>query len=309
MNLLQKDRFNNQVATITVSVIVATYKREESLKRALKSLINQTYDSIEIIVVDDNADNEWNKKVEAIINEINKLHPIVYIKNKTNKGSAETRNIGINISSGEYITFLDDDDVYLPNKIKNQIEHMIENDSDYSITDLDLYDENERLIEKRTRKYIKESNKDNLLRYHLMYHMTGTDTLMFKKDYLLSIGGFPHINVGDEFYLIQKAIETGGIFSYLPLCDVKAYVHTETDGLSSGEGKIKGENLLYEYKKKYFLQLSNKEIRYIKMRHYAVLAFAEVRKKNAIAFIKYSIYSFINSPCKCVSLVLSRKKQ
>lgn len=308
MKLLQKDKFNNQVATITVSVIVATYKREKSLKRALKSLVNQTYDSIEIIVVDDNADNEWNRKVEDIINEISKLHPIVYIKNKTNKGSAETRNVGINISLGEYVTFLDDDDIYLRDKVKNQIEHMIENNSDYSITDLDLYDENERLIEKRTRGYIKEINKDNLLRYHLMHHMTGTDILMFKKDYLLNIGGFPSINVGDEFYLIQKAIEDGGVFSYLPLCDVKAYVHTETDGLSSGESKIKGENELYEYKKRYFDRLDNKDIKYIKMRHYAVLAFAEIRRRNIIMIIKYTIYSFINSPSECINLVLARKK-
>lgn len=308
MSLLQKEKINNQVAGITVSVIVATYRREASLKIALESLINQTYESTEIIVVDDNANSKWNKKVEDIINEINLLHSIVYIKNEINKGSAETRNIGIKVASGEYITFLDDDDIYLPNKIKNQVGHMIENNSDYSITNLDLYDESGRLIEKRTRKYIKRNDKENLLRYHLMHHLTGTDTIMFRKDYLLSIGGFPPINVGDEFYLMKNAIEANGAFSYLPLCDVQAYVHTETDGLSSGNSKIKGENELYENKKKYFSQLSNKDIRYINMRHYAVLAFAEIRKKNVIGFIKYSIFSFINSPIKCANLVLSRKK-
>lgn len=308
MELLQKEKIDSQVADVTVSVIIATYRREASLKRALESLINQTYESTEIIVVDDNADSEWNKRVEDIINEMNLLHPIVYIKNEINKGSAGTRNIGIKAASGEYITFLDDDDIYLPNKIKNQVEHMIENKSDYSITDLYLYDENERLIEKRTRKYIKENNKENLLRYHLMYHITGTDTLMFKRVYVLSIGGFPAINVGDEFYLMQRSIEAGGAFSYLPLCDVQAYVHRETDGLSSGESKIKGENALYEYKKKYFSQLSDKEIQYIKMRHYAVLAFAEIRKRNVSGFIKYSTCSFINSPSQCINLVLSRKK-
>ena len=307
MELLQKKEIDDKVADITVSVVIATYRREESLKRALKSIVNQTYKSIQIIVIDDNADNEWNRKVKNVIDEINFLYPIVYVSNEINRGSAETRNIGIKVASGEYITFLDDDDVYLPNKIKNQVEHMIENKSDYSITDLFLYDESEKLIEKRTRKYIEENNKENLLRYHLMYHMTGTDTLMFRRDYLLNIGGFAPINVGDEFYLMQRAIEAGGIFSYLPLCDVQAYVHTETDGLSSGESKIKGENQLYEYKKKYFSQLDNKQIRYIKMRHYAVLAFAEIRKKNAREFIKYAICSFINSPSQCINLALLRK--
>ncbi len=304
MSLVQKENIHRKVANIAVSVIIATYRRDVSLKRALESLINQTYETTEIIVVDDNAEAEWNKKVKDIIDEMNLLHPIIYIENEVNKGSAETRNIGIKVATGEYITFLDDDDIYLQNKIKNQVKHMIEKNSDFSITDLDLYDENERLIEKRTRKYIKRNYKEDLLRYHLMHHMTGTDTLMFKKDYLLNIGGFPPINVGDEFYLMQKAIETGGIFSYLPHCDVQAYVHTETDGLSSGECKIKGENELYEYKKSIFGELDIKTIRYIKMRHYAVLAFAEVRRKRVFNFSKNAISSFISSPVDCIKLFI-----
>ncbi len=307
MGLLQKEKIDSQVTKITVSVIIATYRREASLKRALESLINQSYKLTEIIVVDDNADSEWNKKIKDIINEMNVINPVIYIKNEVNKGSAETRNIGIKAASGEYITFLDDDDIYLTNKIKKQVEHMIKSNSDYSIMDLDLYDENERLIEKRTRKYIKDNNKENLFRYHLMHHMTGTDTLMFKKDYLLSIGGFPPINVGDEFYLMQKAIEAGGIFSYLPVCEVKAYVHTETYGLSSGESKINGENELYEHKKKYFHLIPVEDKQYIKMRHYAVLAFAEIRRKKYICFINYAIKSFFTSPKNCARLFVERK--
>ena len=112
-----------------VSVVMATYKREETLKKALKSLVEQTYDKVEIILVDDNANKEWNSKVEEIVNEISKMHSIVYIQNEKNKGSAEARNIGIRRATGSYITFLDDDDIYLPNKIKNQVEHMIEAES------------------------------------------------------------------------------------------------------------------------------------------------------------------------------------
>lgn len=305
MQVLNKEKIDNKIANVTVSVIIATYRRDVSLKRALESLLNQNYESIEIIVVDDNADNEWNKKVEDIINELSLLHSIIYIKNEVNKGSAETRNIGIKAASGEYITFLDDDDIYLPNKIKNQVEHMIENNSDYSITDLELYDENERLIEKRNRKYIKIKDKENLLRYHLMYHMTGTDTLMFKRDYLLKIGGFPAINVGDEFYLIKRAIEADGTFSYLSLCDVRAYIHTKTDGLSNGDSKIIGENMLYEYKKKYFNKLSIKSIKYIKMRHYIVLAYAYYRRKCYIMMIKYMIFSFVSSPKQCLEIIFN----
>jgi glycosyltransferase involved in cell wall biosynthesis len=313
-SIVSQKKINNTSATKmpdylpVVSVIVATYCRDSSLKKALLSLVSQTFKSIEIIVVDDNADDEWSKRVEDIIKDTEKCsnYRILYIRNETNKGSAETRNVGIRTASGEYITFLDDDDIYLPNKIESQLKYMIEEDSDYCITDLELYNENDRLIEKRNRKYIKQNNQDDLLRYHLMYHLTGTDTIMFKRDFLLSIGGFPPINVGDEFHLMLKAIEAGGIFSYLPVCHIKAYVHTETDGLSSGESKIKGENELYEYKKKYFDKLSFLDQQYIVMRHYAVLAFAEIRRKNYGNFMKYAIKSFFSSPINCARLLIEK---
>ncbi|MGV3073731.1 glycosyltransferase family 2 protein [Clostridium baratii] len=290
---------------IKVSVIVATYRRDESLKRALESLIKQNYDNIEIIVVDDNAEVYWNSKVKKIVEEINRIYPIKYIVNKINNGSAKTRNIGINNATGQYITFLDDDDIYLENKVKSQLYYMIKNNCDYSITDLALYYEDGKFIEKRTRKYIKSKKKEDLLRYHLMYHMTGTDTFMFKKKYLMKIGCFESIDLGDEFYLMNKAINENGVFGYDSNCYVKAYVHKNTSGLSSGEDKINGENNLYEYKRKHFNKLSTKEIRYIKMRHYAVLGFTELRRNNYMSFLEYAIKSFCIDPIN--SLLLLKK--
>jgi glycosyltransferase involved in cell wall biosynthesis len=301
VNIIENNGIN------TVSVIIATYRRDESLKRALGSIVNQTYNFIEVVVVDDNADVKWNNTVENIIKGFSSNLSIQYIQNKVNKGSAETRNVGIAASRGEYITFLDDDDIYLPNKISNQIKYMLANNSDFSITDLYLYDEQGKLIEKRIRNYIKDNSKEYLLKYHLKYHMTGTDTMMFKKDYLLKIGSFPPINVGDEFYLMQNAIENGGRFSYLNECDLKAFIHTSSEGLSSGDSKIKGENALYSYKQTYFDKLTNNDKRYITMRHYAVLAFAEIRRKNYKGFIKHSIMSFYSAPLDCVLLFFKRR--
>ena len=282
-----------------VSVIIATYRRDDSLKKAIESLKNQTYKDTEIIVVDDNADKTWNEKVAGIIAEFDGIR---YIKNETNKGSAETRNIGIAAASGDYITFLDDDDLYLPEKIDHQLTKTVSENADFSVTDLFLYNEQDKLIDKRIRNYIQNTDSDGLLKYHLMHHITGTDTMMFKRDYLLKIGGFAPINVGDEFYLMERAIRGGGKFSYIPGCYIKAYVHTTSDGLSSGQSKIDGENELYEYKKKFFDEIDSKSRRYIQMRHYAVLAFAELRRKKYGSFIKNSILSFIKAPVACIKL-------
>lgn len=289
-----------------VSVVVATYKREAELKNALESLAKQTYPNMEIVLVDDNGNDEWNSKVSETVEVFRNRYPKIKLEcivNNSNQGSSKTRNIGIHSAHGDYITFLDDDDIYLPDKIRKQVEFMETNQCDYSITDLILYNEDDKKINRRIRSYIKETTVESLRLYHLKYHMTGTDTIMFKKEYLIQIGGFAPIDVGDEFYLMQRAIEEGGKFGYLPGCEIKAYVHTGDGGLSSGDGKIKGENALYEYKKTFFDQLEAGDIRYIKMRHYAVIAYAELRRKNYVKFISNALKSFLASPCNFFTIL------
>ncbi len=294
-----------------VSVVVATYKREESLVKALDSLAVQTYSDFEIVLVDDNGNPDWNEKVDAIVESFRQSNPQVslqHITNNPNQGSAKTRNIGIAAATGKYVTFLDDDDVYLPPKLERQVTFMESGDLDYSVTDLFLYNEHEKLIDKRIRSYIKSTANEDLQRYHLMYHLTGTDTMMYTKEYLEKIGGFSPIDVGDEFYLMQRAIEGGGKFGYLEGCDLKAYVHTgECGGVSSGEGKIKGENQLYEYKKSFFDKINASSRRYIRMRHYAVIAFAQVRRKHRLAFVGNALKSFACAPIQCVGLLMEKK--
>lgn len=288
-----------------VSVVVATYRREQSLKDALESLAGQTYNDFEIVIVDDNGEKEWNLKVENIVEMFRQSHADISVElvvNSINQGSAIARNIGIDASSGEFVTFLDDDDLYLPEKVGRQVVFMQDGGYDYSVTDLALYNKNEKLADKRARNYIKETSIDALFRYHLKYHITGTDTMMFKKDYLIKIGKFAPVDVGDEFYLMQRAIEGQGKFGYIKRCDVKAYIHTGDAGLSSGDGKINGENALYEYKKTLFGDVDKKTRRYIKMRHFAVIAFAELRRRRYVAFLKNALMSFFAAPVACAGL-------
>ena len=288
-----------------VSIIIATYRRTDTLKRALESLTEQTYPHIEIVLVNDNADVIWQDKVAEIIEAFQSKHShtkMQYLVNELNQGSAQTRNIGIRAAAGEYITFLDDDDLYLPSKIENQLSCMLDAGADYSLTDLQLYSESGKLVDRRRRNYIRQTDAGSLLQYHLMYHMTGTDTMMFRSEYLRNIGGFPPIDVGDEFYLMKEAINGGGKFAYFPACDVKAYIHT-SGGLSSGENKINGENQLYEYKKTFFNQIDARIIRYIRMRHHAVLAFTKLRRKKYGSFFLEGCISFFCSPFACIKLL------
>ena len=294
-----------------VSVIVTTYRRDEYLKRALESLASQTITNFDIILVDDNDESSWNDKVQSIADEFKKKYPqipLIYIQNHPNLGSAESRNTGVRSSCGDYVTFLDDDDLYLPDKLRNQCEFMISGELDFSITELALYYDDGKYCEYRKRDYLNKNDPESLLQYHMMYHMTGTDTMMFRKSYFESIGGFAPIDVGDEFYLMERAIRGRGKFSCLNCCDVKAFVHRTDAGLSSGQSKIDGENNLFEYKKQFFDEFDRKSVRYIKMRHHAVLAFAYLRNKQRKRFLKESIMSFATDPVCCIKLFFGMVK-
>ncbi|GIP39899.1 glycosyl transferase family 2 [Paenibacillus sp. J31TS4] len=274
-----------------VSIIIPTFRRVAPLRRAIESVINQTYTNIEIIIVDDNEkESSYRKEVNQIIEEYQqKFNNILYIKNKKNLGSAQTRNIGIETSKGDFITFLDDDDIYLPDKIKNQLTYMLENNLEMSFADLCLMNERDRIVGYRTKNRLKSLEHSNLMKYHLKHHITGTNTFMFKRDLITRINGFDLIDVGDEFYLMLKTIQSGARIGYLQRCDVICCVHNNDGGLSTGHKKIEGENYLHKCKKKFFNMLTFSEKRYINFRHYAVLTYVNLKRKRLMPATKYGI--------------------
>ena len=83
----------NNLLDKKVSVIIATYRREDSLARAIKSVSDQTYKELEIIVVDDNDNDEWNGKVKKIVSGYESLVDLKLIVNHPNLGSAKTRKV------------------------------------------------------------------------------------------------------------------------------------------------------------------------------------------------------------------------
>ena len=102
-----------------VSVIIPTYNRAKYIDRAINSVLQQTYKNYEIIVVDDNEPgSECRKKMESIMKKYESYNNIIYLKHKSNMNGAAARNTGINAARGKYITFLDDDDYYLPRRLE-----------------------------------------------------------------------------------------------------------------------------------------------------------------------------------------------
>lgn len=99
-----------------VSVIIPTYNRAHLIKRSIKSVLDQTYQNFEVIVVDDGSTDSTKEIVESF-NESR----IKYIKHKQNKGTAAARNTGIKYSKSDFIAFQDSDDEWLPEKLEKEM--------------------------------------------------------------------------------------------------------------------------------------------------------------------------------------------
>ena len=107
-----------------VSIIIPTYKRYDTLDRAVKSVLNQSYENLEVIVVDDDLTNE---KLDLDIDDAR----VQIIKNKRTKGANGARNTGILEAKGHYVAFLDDDDEWLENKLSTQVSYLKSKDSTF----------------------------------------------------------------------------------------------------------------------------------------------------------------------------------
>jgi glycosyltransferase involved in cell wall biosynthesis len=285
-----------------VSVIIPTYKREvKYLSRAITSIKNQTYKNTEVVIVDDNpADSDYRKNVMKFMQQYEDDSNVIYIMNPKNIGGSLARNNGINASTGEYITFLDDDDEYMPEKVVKQVKFMLKNNCDMSFTNLKLVNEHKVVVDYREYSRLKHFDNETLLKYHIMRHLTGTPTFMYKAEKLKEIGGFEDAKMGQEFYLMLKSIESNLKICYLNDCDVIAYRHND-GGISHGSNKINGENTLYSFKKKYFKIFTRREKMFIRFRHYAVMVIAYKRNNNIFQAILNAIKMVVASPIDFLS--------
>ncbi|MDD7280683.1 MAG: glycosyltransferase family 2 protein [Erysipelotrichaceae bacterium] len=108
-----------------VSIIMPTYNCEKYVEEAIQSVINQTMEDWELIVIDDASSDD----TYSIIKEFNDSRIHIY-KNEENLGVAKTRNKGMDLSKGKYIAFLDSDDIWLETKLEKQLELAKETNAD-----------------------------------------------------------------------------------------------------------------------------------------------------------------------------------
>ena len=115
-------KYNN--IDFKVSVIIPTYNRGNLIIKSIKSVLNQTFKNLEVIVIDDGSSDN----TEHLVNKITDKR-LKYVKLSSNKGSSNARNIGIKNANGQFISFQDSDDIFYPNKIEKQLKNIINRNS------------------------------------------------------------------------------------------------------------------------------------------------------------------------------------
>ena len=118
-----------------ISIVMPYYRKSEFINESINSILNQTYQKFEIIIIDD----ELSENSSRVLNSIECLDPRIKIyKNKENQGAGPSRNYGINLCSGEYIAFCDCDDLWKPEKLEKQFRFMKEFNLSFSFTSYEI---------------------------------------------------------------------------------------------------------------------------------------------------------------------------
>ena len=273
-----------------------TYKRADFIKNAINSIVSQTYKNIELIVVDDNIlGSKESVDTKMVVDSFNDPR-IRYIKNQKNLGGAASRNVGVFNATGKYTAFLDDDDMYLPEKVDVQYHKMLEEDWDVCAMDGATYKfETGELATEHHQQIHNGMSLLELQKAHLIHHITGTNSFMFKTSFLQEIGGFDDVPSCHEYFLVQKALDHNSKFGYIPQILIKNFVH-DGEQISTGDKKLQGLHLLYDNKKKYFHLLTRKEQNIVSCRYYGALFYVYYKRKVWAKAIRYAFKSFFLAP-------------
>lgn len=208
-----------------VSIIIPTYNRAFCLVNAIKSVLEQSYNNIEIIVVDGpSTDN-----TERVVKEL-KEKKITYLREEKARGAGAARNTGIRAARGEYIAFQDSDNVWLPEKLEKQMAVFSKAAPEIGMvyTGYNKY-YNNIAMGYYPQEYIK--NKSGEIYNELLYeNFIGCQTVVVKKECLFKVGAFdeqlPTIEDWDLFLRISKC--------YKIICIDESLVlsHLQSDSIS-----------------------------------------------------------------------------
>lgn len=227
-----------------VSAVITTYERPTLVKRAVESVLGQTYEPLEIVVVEDGSDSAVDRWIEGEVER-----EVDYVCHADNRGLAAARNTGLDRANGDYVAYLDDDDEWKPTRIEAQVE-TLRNLARSERESLGvLYCGAEvRGVDGGTQAYISPTNHGDL-RTEIMEKGASTisSSMLFPKSALEAVGGFDESLPSSIDHDIWMALATRGYEAHAldePL--VIAHAENERGMMSDTSTRIEGVRLYVE---------------------------------------------------------------
>lgn len=277
----------------TVSVVIPTYKNRGGLTRSVDSALAQDYKGlIEVIVVDDNdPKGEDRKNTQALMQKYSDNPKVIYICHEKNKNGAAARNTGIKASKGNYIAFLDDDDIFLDGKLTKQVAFLdshSDHDAVYCLARRSKYGCSQRIIE-------GDGTREILLLESNFF----TPSLMFRREALEAINGFDEsFRRHQDYELLLRYFAAGYKIGCVPEVLIEI-------GMNMGEntptGKKVDELKAYFFSKfdRFILKEDAKTPGFAKKvyaRHYAGVFLSHIKTRNFGRAIRVFTKYFFKAP-------------
>ena len=193
-----------------VSVIIPTYNREVYLLQAVKSVIDQTYRPIECIMVDDGSTDDSKTEVDKIVAHEDVSFSIRYI-HQSNAGSQVARNTGTKASNGEFIQYLDSDDLLYPDKIKKQVD-FLKNNADCDA----VFGDWEKGLP-GNKEFIEAYESQDMICQLLTDKIIHTLAFLYRRKIVNKIGEWDvSIKRNQEIDFAVRGLLEGGVYKYQP---------------------------------------------------------------------------------------------
>ena len=186
-----------------ISVIIPVYKVEKYLDRCIQSVVDQTYKNLEIILVDDGSPDRCGE----ICDEWAMRDSRIKVIHKANGGLSDARNAGLDIATGEYISFIDSDDYIQPEMLACLYNDIIKNHSDVSVCGVEIIYE-EQNIKNRSLHPLADGLLDKKQAFGLLNHNLQLSVAWCKlyKSYLFSGLRFRIGKIGEDAFIMHEII-------------------------------------------------------------------------------------------------------
>lgn len=216
-----------------ISVIIATYNRQDLLPKSLDSILAQTYRNFEIIIVDDASPDD----TRSVVADYQKHYDnIRYFRLETNQGPGAARNHGIQHAKGNYIAIMDDDDVCVQERLEIQLQFMLDNpDVDLCFGLVEWIDKHGEILRRFPGILERDSfplSSRGVLRYLLLESNKVTNTtVVAKRSVLIDHPYHTQIRTGEDWFAFLHMAASGLCIAGIPRVLVFQDRDPERDGL------------------------------------------------------------------------------